>query len=80
MNEIGRQSNELVDEISIIRDAVDCYFQGNFEAMKRLIQEYGEKDFFTDLFVLFESETWRKSVNKYYTYVGIVRQFFKIYS
>jgi hypothetical protein len=80
MSSQGKQFNQIIADHTFIIEAINCYYEGNFEQMKGLILDYGEQDFFTDLFQLFEMEVWRTPLNKYYTFVGITRQFFKIYT
>jgi len=74
---VGRLSNIIIVDQEFIKEAINCYFRGQFKAMECIILEYGEKDFFTDLYQYMESEDWRRPLNKYMIYVGITIQFFK---
>ncbi len=76
----GRQCNKIIAELYIINEVVNAYHEGKFKEMKCLILDYGEEEFFTDLFQYLENETWRRPFNKYLIFVGITRQFFKIYT
>jgi len=70
---------ELKTNLFFINKVIVLYHEGQFAEMKGLIYEYGEENFFRDLFECLESNVWRKYENKYLTFVGITIQFFKIY-
>jgi len=69
-----------IEDIEFINMAINYFNCGRFKKMKSVILDYGEESFFSDLNVYLESKIWRKSENRYLTFVGIAIQYFKIYT
>lgn len=74
-----RFSKKIAD-LPMIQETINLYHQGLFPEMKGFIMEYGEHEFFQDLFQYLDSEEWRRPLNKYMIFVGITIQYFKIYT
>jgi len=62
-----------------IRSIIACYTSDNFEEMKRQINQYNARIFFSDLWRFLERQTWRDILNKYIYHVGITLQYWKTY-
>jgi len=66
--------NHLIDEFMIM-EAINCYNQGNFLEMTRLIDEYEPVNFFRDMYAIFNKQPWRSQINKYLNFVGITIEY-----
>ena len=64
----------------MIEEIIYKYQDGKFSEMKGLILEYGENNFFTDLYIYLSNMKYCNTMNQYFTFVGITIQHFKIYS
>jgi hypothetical protein len=68
-----------VNDFQLLKEAINAYFSLNFKAMKGIILEYGEENFFKDLSIYFTQGYWRIPANKYATFAGMTIAFFIIY-
>jgi hypothetical protein len=73
-------ANQLITDMAMMSEIINLYYEGKFPEMKGLIMEYGEQQFFTELYQWLAGQTWRNYKNKHLIFVGIVIQFFKIYT
>lgn len=77
LKQIARES-DLLKPYEIM-NAVTYYNDGEFNKMYGIIIEYqgGPAKFFTDMYLLFESQKWRSAINKYLNFVGMTIEFCK---
>ena len=80
MSNHGAIINKIIADQYLIKEAIYLYESGKFPEMKGIIMEYGEHDFFQDLYQYLDSEEFRRPINKYMIFVGLTIQYFKIYT
>jgi hypothetical protein len=67
----GLLVNQKIKDLALVNEIIFEYNEGNFEAMRNLINEYEPHFFFQDLYQNFDNQPWRSLANKYLNFVGI---------
>ena len=72
----GTRIEQKIDDIALMKAAVNCFLECNFFSLKCIITEYGENTFFADLNRYLIAGLFRNPANRYMVFSGIVISFF----